>query len=74
MSNIAELEQQMIDLQARVTFQEDMLQSLDKIVAQQNQTISLLQVQLERWQSRFDELADNLESSTVGGIEKPPHY
>ncbi|ODS24095.1 hypothetical protein AB835_05395 [Candidatus Endobugula sertula] len=71
---MAELEQQMIDLQARVTFQEDMLQSLDKIVAQQNQTISLLQVQLERWQSRFDELADNLESSTVGGIEKPPHY
>ncbi len=69
-----DLQQQVIDLQARVAFQEDTLQALDSALAEQDKVIALLQLQLKRWESRFDEMTYAMESSGSIANEKPPHY
>jgi len=69
-----DLEQQVIDLQARVAFQEDTLQALDHAMAEQDKVIALLQLQLRRWESRFEGMTHAIESSGIPVVEKPPHY
>ena len=62
---------QIDDLQQRLAYQEDMLQSLNDRVAHQDKVIMQLQQQLQAHHKRVDDLVFSLESK---GIEKPPHY
>jgi SlyX protein len=67
--------QDVIDLQTRIVFQEDTLQQLNAVVAQQDQEIRELQQQLKLLAKRFD---DALYAQEQGGTavvnERPPHY
>ena len=74
MSDFEVLQQHIIDLQARLTFQEDLLQTLDATVAEQDQTIFLLRKQLKQWESRLDDISHSVDSTANVGSEKPPHY
>ncbi len=74
MSDIEDLQTQIADLQSRVIYQEDLLQSLNDIVANQDQTITLLKSQLKRWESRLDDVSNNISSGGQSVSEKPPHY
>jgi len=69
--NNTQLQQQIEDLQSRLAYQEDLLQSLNEIVAQQNGTIDHLQQQLQHYRSRLEAVSFSIESKV---IEKPPHY
>lgn len=75
MTNSLDLEQlneQLCDLQSQVSFQEDTIQALNDVVAQQQQ-------QMERLNEMLNMLRNQLDSSINEGAkgvpnERPPHY
>lgn len=70
-----DLNEAVMDLQARVAFQEDTLQHLNAVVASQDQEIRALHEQLKRLAKRLD---DSLYAQEQGSAtllhERPPHY
>lgn len=70
-----DIQNQLIELQTRVAFQEDMLQQLNQVIALQDQDIRQLQQQLKLLSKRFD---DSLytQDQVAGKVEdeRPPHY
>ena len=72
---IEKLQQEIVDLQSRVAYQEDMLQSLNTTIADQDRVIHLLIGKLKRWEARLDEVAYSAEfHSNKGSEPPPPHY
>jgi SlyX protein len=65
----------MIDLQTKLTYQEDTVQALNDIVSEQQQDILQLKAQVH---SLIDELRTVLSGLDTSGInpeqEVPPHY
>lgn len=73
--SIEELQQDIIELQAKVAFQEDTIQSLNETIALQDKAIHLLNSKLVRWESRLDEIAYAMDADSPTGVEPPPpHY
>ena len=71
---MSDLTEEVIELQTKVLFQDDVIQKLDDEIIQQGKRI-------ERLVQRIDELEDKLEqlsfdrSNPAAAIdEKPPHY
>jgi len=69
--SLQELQAQIEDLQSRMAYQEELLHSLNSVVATQDKSIMQLNQQLQLQQNKLDNVSFSLESS---GIEKPPHY
>ncbi len=69
-----ELIQQIIELQAKAVFQEDLLQSLNQIVIEQDKTIRALTERVQRWESKLDDMSYAIESGGTPQSEVPPHY
>lgn len=70
-----ELQEQLIELQTRVAFQEDTLTQLNQVVAKQDQEILTLQHQLRLLAKRLDD-ALYVQEQGIGkpAEERPPHY
>lgn len=70
-----ELQEQLIELQTRVVFQEDTLTQLNQVVAKQDQEILTLQHQLRLLAKRLDD-ALYVQEQGIGkpAEERPPHY
>jgi SlyX protein len=75
-ADVDALQQQIMDMQSQIAFQEDAIRSLDEAFAQQQQQMLLLRRQLELLSARQQEQeALGVESAaTVPQDEKPPHY
>jgi SlyX protein len=70
-----DLQDQLIELQTRVAFQEDTLQQLNLVVAKQDQEILQLQHQLRLLAKRLeDALFAQEEGAGKPADERPPHY
>lgn len=71
-----DLEEQLIDVQTRVAYQEDTLVKLNDVITKQDAEIVQLKQHVRLLAHRLDELA--LDSSQGGDNEitneKPPHY
>jgi uncharacterized coiled-coil protein SlyX len=65
------LQQQIDDLQSRLSHHEDLLQALNTVIVSQDKAIITLQQKLQQNQNKLDDVAYSLESSVN---EKPPHY
>ena len=67
------MEEKIIDLEIRLTHQEDHILELDKIIYQQQQAIDLLQDQIKHLQGK---LKTSSESNILSPSEEspPPHY
>lgn len=64
-----------MELQTRVTFQEDTLQQLNNIVTLQDQEIRDLQQQLKTLAKRFEDfLYGQEQGARTLADERPPHY
>ncbi len=65
-------EQQLIELQAQLAFQEDVIQTLDNVVVAQQRRLD----QLEQNQHRLEkQLAEGLVwANEQAPVELPPHY
>jgi SlyX protein len=75
-ADVDTLQQQMMELQSQLAFQEDMLGSLDAALALQQQEILLLRRQVELLRARQQEYEANHDTDAAGAAtdEKPPHY
>lgn len=67
------MEEKIIDLEIRLTHQEDHIAELDKIIYQQQQAIDLLKDQLSHLQNKLKNMA---EQNILSPSEEspPPHY
>lgn len=67
------MDSRLTDLETKVAFQDDLLESLNRIVAEQQQQIDMLQQQV---QMLYDQLRSIAPSNIAQGSadERPPHY
>jgi len=70
-----DIQEQLIDLQTRVAFQEDTLEQLNQIIAQQDGDIVQLKQQIRILAQRLEDAA-RAQASGAGELtdERPPHY
>ena len=66
-------EERIIELEIKLAYQEDLLQTLNKIVAKQQEQIQRLQDSHKLLYQRQQTLAEKLDSNQTGH-EIPPHY
>lgn len=73
---VAVVDKHLIELQSQVAFQEDLLQELNAVVAQQQNRIDALQRDLQFLADRLAELSARVPDGAVTGAEdeRPPHY
>lgn len=70
-----DLEDDIIDLQTRIAYQEDLLTELNLVVTRQDAEILTLKQQLRQIAKRLDDLLTNPGQAVVDpGAERPPHY
>jgi SlyX protein len=63
------------ELESRLAFQEDLIESLNGVVARQDRELLELSRRLRDLESRFNELAEAAGSpGAAAGYEVPPHY
>lgn len=71
-----DIEEQLIDVQTRVAYQEDALAQLNDVITRQDAEIVQLKQQIRLLAQRLDELArDPAQGSEIEITnERPPHY
>jgi len=67
------MEEKIIDLEIRLTHQEDHIQELDRIIYQQQQSIDLLQEQIKHLQGKLKNVSEN-NILSPSEESPPPHY
>lgn len=74
--DITTVDKAIADLQSRVAFQEDTLQTLNQVVAAQEANIMRLQQQLTILNKRINDVASSVEhnAGAPGEEAPPPHY
>ncbi len=67
------MDSRLTELETKVAFQDDLLESLNRIVAEQQQQMDMMQQQL---QMLYDQLRSLAPSNIAQGAadERPPHY
>ncbi len=70
---MAELEEQLQDLQTRYAFQEDMINSLNQTVIVQGQQIERLELLIKQLNNSIQELRSGDEQFSPAE-QRPPHY
>jgi SlyX protein len=68
------LEERLIDLESRLTFQEDLIDTLNTTVFRQQQQIDELELLCTRLAQRLREVADQAALRPAIVDERPPHY
>jgi SlyX protein len=64
-------EQRLVELETKITFQDHLLETLNKVVSEQQQTIDTIEKQLKVLALRMNPTSD----VDIGPAnEKPPHY
>ncbi|ALO46785.1 hypothetical protein PS2015_2148 [Pseudohongiella spirulinae] len=69
-------DEQLIDLQSRIAFQEDSLIALNDVISRQQQQIDALERELLLHREKLVEILDWQATRAEGAAadEKPPHY
>ncbi len=68
-------EDRLTDLEIRLSYQEDTLIALEKLVVKQSEQIALLERANQTLYERLNHLLENMDAGRTGGDdEKPPHY
>ncbi len=71
----SERESQIVDLQTRLSYQEDTLAQLNQIVTEQDSYIRSLQVQVQAMSKKIEEMSHSLDQREIKSVEeRPPHY
>ena len=66
--------QRMDELESRVAFQDDLIESLNEVVTRQDREIALLTRRLQDLEEKIRDLADGAVTAGGDGHEPPPHY
>lgn len=62
------------ELESRLAFQDDVIESLNEVVARQDREIALLTQRLADLSTKFEDLAASAAPAAGMGDETPPHY
>ena len=62
------------ELESRLAFQDDLIESLNEVVARQDREIALLTQRLADLATKFEDLAASAAPVAGTGHEPPPHY
>ncbi|MCC2639218.1 MAG: SlyX family protein [Moraxellaceae bacterium] len=68
------MDARLTNLETKVAFQDDLVESLNGIVAAQQQQIELLQQQVQILYDQLRSLSPSNIESAGGEEERPPHY
>ena len=72
---MSDLEEQLIDVQTRIAYQEDTLTQLNDVITRQDAEIIQLKQQLRLLALRIDEMQRNpAQANDEITNERPPHY
>ena len=73
---MSDIEEQLIDVQTRVAYQEDTLVQLNDVITRQDAEIIQLKQQMRLLAQRLDELVRNPLQGDEADVanERPPHY
>jgi len=66
-------EERLDRIETKITFQEDMIEELNKVVYQQQKKLDQLEAICESLVSHIESLAEE-RSESMPAIERPPHY
>jgi len=66
------MQNQLVELETKLAFQEDMIQALNRTVAEQQQELLEMKRDIEELQTQLRALAPSLASGITD--EPPPHY
>ncbi|WP_439134835.1 SlyX family protein [Pseudomaricurvus sp.] len=70
-----QMQQQIEELETRLAFQEDTLNALDTIIAEQDRLLSRQQMQLQLLAEKFKTMESRLDDPQAPAAdERPPHY
>ena len=72
MAELDVVQQQLVDVQSQLAFQEDTMRELHEALALQQREILLLRRQIQLLKQRQDEQAADLAPGSAD--QKPPHY
>lgn len=64
----------LIDIETKLAYQEDLLQSLNDIVVEQRRFIDLLEIRLQRLAEKINSANQGEQFSDNAEDELPPHY
>ena len=71
---MVDLTEEIVELQTRIQFQDDVIHKLDEVVIRQSRDLERVTRQVKALQDRVDRLAFELEKTATPGDERPPHY
>ena len=66
--------QRMEELESRIAFQDDLIESLNEVVTRQDREIALLTRRLLDLEEKIRDLGDGTVAAGGDGHEPPPHY
>lgn len=72
--NTDEMNQQVIDLQSRISHQEDSIQVMSLQLAKQADELKVAQKHIELLNNKLNDVMNVLESQQMPDGERPPHY
>lgn len=72
--NNTTINDQLIDLQSRLAFQEDSIQGFSELLMQQSKDLERLQIQVLSMHKRMQEMGRQLEDREEVDDSPPPHY
>ena len=62
------------ELESRIAFQDDLIDSLNKVIIRQDREITHIEAQLKDLFTRISEQAEPAATGTSAKGENPPHY
>ena len=73
-AKLSDLEQRLDELESRMVFQDDLIESLNEVIARHDREIITMAGQLKTLFSRISDLADTAAPGAAAEDEIPPHY
>ena len=73
-AKLSALEKHLVELESRIVFQDDLIESLNEVIARHDREIITMTGQLKALFSRMSDLADTATPGASAEDEIPPHY
>jgi SlyX protein len=67
------IEERLVNIEAKITFQEDLIEELNKVVYQQQKKLDRLEAICESLARHIESLSEERNEGTPAN-ERPPHY
>ncbi len=74
-ANDSDVAKRLDELESRLAFQDDLIESLNQVIARQDRDLARLTLKLQRLTAKVNDIAESVaDSGNSSGREIPPHY